>query len=158
MSPCILSAMPTMLMGVSASLIGIYAISPAIICISLTKSEAECLSSLQEPFAFSFHEKGRVLRLLFISFAFSFFPYCIVTLLLICWSSLHMLESSFLCDTICKYFPQVALCGFCYAEIVFHVFEMIKILLCVCLGVFVFCILLRKFSSQVYKEISTISL
>lgn len=69
-----------------------------------------------------------------------------------------MLETSSLFDTICKYFPQVALCGFCYAEILFHVFEMIKILLCVYLGVFVFCILLRKFSSQVYKGISTISL
>ena len=67
-----------------------------------------------------------------------------------------MIETSSLFDTICKYFPQVALCGFCYAEILFCVFEMIQTLLCVFLGVFVFYILLRKFSSQVYKEISTI--
>ena len=75
-----------------------------------------------------------------------------------------MIETSSLLDTICKYFPQVALCGFCYAEILFRVFffflfrvfEMIKTVLCVYLGVFVFCILLREFSSQVYKEISTI--
>lgn len=60
--------------GVSASLRGTHAISAAVTCVSLTKSEAECLSSLQEPFAFSFHEKGRVLRLLFLPFAFSFYP------------------------------------------------------------------------------------
>ena len=87
---------------------------------------------------------------------FHFIPRCVVALLLICWSSLHMIETSSLFDTICKYFPQVALCGFCYAEILFCVFEMIQTLLCVFLGVFVFYILLRKFSSQVYKEISTI--
>lgn len=128
--------MPTVLIGVSASLIGIYAISAAVICISLTKSEAECLSSLQEPFAFSFHEEGRVLRLLFIPFAFSFFP------LLHCDPVIDLLESftyarNELFNTICKYFPQVALCGFCYAEILFHVFEMIKILF-VCIWVFLY--------------------
>ena len=67
-----------------------------------------------------------------------------------------MIETSSLFDAIYKYFPQVALCGFCYAEILFRVFEMIQTLLCVFWGVFVFCIPFRKFSSQVYKEISTI--
>ena len=54
-----------------------------------------------------------------------------------------MIETSSLFDAICKYFPQVALCGFCYAEILFRVFEMIQTLLCVFWGVFVFCIPFR---------------
>ena len=36
-----------------------------------------------------------------------------------------MIETSSLFDAICKYFPQVALCGFCYAEILFRVFEIL---------------------------------
>ena len=150
--------------GVSASLRGTHAISAAVTCVSLTKSEAECLSSLQEPFAFSFHEKGRVLRLLFLPFAFSFYP------LLHCDPVIDLLEfftydrnKLFVGHNLQIFSPScfvwLLLCRNFISSIfffLFRVFEMIKTVLCVYLGVFVFCILLREFSSQVYKEISTI--